>query len=187
MAMILIGGATYGTHLKMSKQLTRWIIHFTTPAMLLTNFIYVLSLIVWIGSIVFFSFVTAPSLFKGLPLDIAGQAVASIFPKYYMVGYVSGFTAFATLIYNSAKTSIWSPLKMFLLLVMIGMTLFAGLNIHPRARTIKEEIKLASDETEAAHLKQEFDRVHKLSVIFNGIVLLIGLLLVLLTAKTLTL
>ncbi len=151
------------------------------------NFIYLLSLIIWIGSIIFFSFFTAPTLFKNLPMEVAGQAVSAIFPKYYAAGYASGFLALISLVMNAVKTGVWSPLKMILVVIMVGMTLFAGLNIHPRARALKEEIKIASDETEASHLKQEFDRVHKISVVFNGIVLLIGLFLVLITAKHLTL
>ncbi len=53
-------------------------------------FIYLLALVVWVGGIVFFSFFTAPSLFHTLPPEYAGKAVATIFPKYYPLGYLSG-------------------------------------------------------------------------------------------------
>ena len=154
---------------------------------MLINFIYLLSLIVWIGSIIFFSFFTAPSLFKALPPEFASKAVSAIFPKYYAAGYTSGFVAFATLFIQGFKNGIWSPFKMLMVMIMLALTLFAALNIHPRARALKEEMQATTDTVEHDNLKQEFDRVHRTSVIFNGIVLLLGILLVLITAKNLTL
>ena len=168
-------------------KLTRQTFAFSACAMLLINFIYLLSLIIWIGSIIFFSFITAPSLFKALPPEFASKAIGAIFPKYYPVGYISGAFAFMSLIFHSAKTGIWSPLKMFLLIVMIALTLFASLNIHPKARALKEEMQAATDTIEHDHLKVEFDRVHKISVVYNGIVLLLGLILILITASNITL
>ena len=46
------------------------------------NFIYLLSLVCWIGSIIFFSFFVAPVVFKNLEREIAGDLVGSIFPRY---------------------------------------------------------------------------------------------------------
>ncbi|MZH42488.1 MAG: DUF4149 domain-containing protein, partial [Nitrospinae bacterium] len=56
----------------------------------LLNFIYLLSLVCWIGSIIFFSFFVAPVVFKTLEREKAGEIVGIIFPRYYMVGYVCG-------------------------------------------------------------------------------------------------
>ena len=41
---------------------------------------------VWLGSIVFFSFVAAPALFAELGSDRAGEAVNVVFPRYYQFG-----------------------------------------------------------------------------------------------------
>ncbi|MGH7889857.1 MAG: DUF4149 domain-containing protein, partial [Thermodesulfobacteriota bacterium] len=49
------------------------------------KFLYLLSLAFWIGSIFFFSLFTAPSIFKVLPRETAGELVSHIFPQYYMV------------------------------------------------------------------------------------------------------
>lgn len=173
----------------LSKQLTLldFIRSSTYLRAMLINFVYLLSLIVWVGSIIFFSFFTAPSLFKALPVEFAGKAVSAIFPKYYAAGYTSGFVALITLFILGFKNGIWSPFKMLMIILMLGLTLFAALNIHPRARALKEEMQATTDTVEQEHLKQEFDRVHKISVVFNGIVLLLGILLVLLTSKNLTL
>jgi hypothetical protein len=149
--------------------------------------LYLLSLIVWIGSIVFFSFVTAPSIFGTLPPEYASKAISAIFPKYYFLGYISGIVSFGALIFSAAKTGSWPILKILLIILMFGLTVYSGLVIHPKARALKEEIQTDTGETNVAHMKQEFDRVHRASVFNNGIVLLLGIILVILTAKNLTL
>ena len=54
----------------------------------IAKFFHLMSLVVWIGSIIFFSFFGAPSIFKVLDRGLAGDVVGSIFPKYWMIGYI---------------------------------------------------------------------------------------------------
>ena len=58
--------------------------------MLAFNFIYLLSLVCWLGSIIFFSFFVVPVVFKTLDREKAGEIVGIIFPRYYKLGYVCG-------------------------------------------------------------------------------------------------
>lgn len=154
--------------------------------MILVNAIFLLSLVVWIGGIVFFSFFTAPSLFHSLPPEFAGKAVGAIFPKYYPLGYISGIVAFLCLIVTGFKTGSWSWAKMLLIVFMVFMTVTNGLVTHPKARALKEEMLSPQSQTELVHLKETFDRIHRWSVINNGIVLLCGLVVIFLTARKLT-
>ena len=48
----------------------------------LIDFIYLLSLVCWIGSIIFFSFFVAPIVFETLESKKAGELVGVIFPYY---------------------------------------------------------------------------------------------------------
>ncbi len=155
--------------------------------MLLINTLFLLSLVVWIGGIVFFSFIGAPSIFKALPPEYAGKAVAAIFPKYYPLGYVSGLVAFGCVIFSIARTGHWPIFKMVLLLAMIGLTVYSSLIIHPRAVALREEVESGTTKTEIALLKREFDHTHRVSVIYNGIVLFLGIVLILATSRGLTL
>jgi len=96
--------------------------------------------------------------------------------------------AFACLIYSAAKTGHWSPLKMILLIVMLTLTIYSSLVIHPKAHALKEEIQATQTaSTEIVHLKTEFDHVHHISVLLNGAVLFLGILLVIVTARNLIL
>jgi uncharacterized membrane protein len=155
--------------------------------MIIIALLYLLSLVVWIGAIVFFSFVVAPSIFHSLPPEYAGKAVGAIFPKYFTMGAVSGLVASLCLIIAGIKTGSWSTLKLLLLAVMIFLTITNGLISQPKARALKEEMQTATSQTELVHIKEIFDRVHRWSVINNGIVLILGLILIFLTARNLTL
>src|SRR5262245_57633816 len=124
--------------------------------MILITLVYMLSLVIWIGSIVFFSFIVAPSLFHTLPPEYAGKAVGAIFPKYYPVGYVSGMVAFACLAISGFKTGHWSGFKMLLITVMVFLTVTNSLITHPKARALKEEMQIATSQTELVYIKEIF-------------------------------
>ena len=63
----------------------------------LFNFIYLLSVVCWLGSIIFFSFIGAPGIFKTLEREKAGEVAGVIFPKilyawlYLRRTFVGGF------------------------------------------------------------------------------------------------
>jgi hypothetical protein len=52
----------------------------------LTRLVVDAALGMWLGSIVFFSFVAAPALFEELGSERAGDAVNVVFPRYYTFG-----------------------------------------------------------------------------------------------------
>jgi uncharacterized membrane protein len=149
------------------------------------NSVYLLSLVIWIGGIIFFSFLGAPAIFKTLPPEQAGKAVGAIFPKYYPMGYISGAVAFFCTIFSAARTGHWPLVKILLLLSMITLTVYSSLVTHPKARALREEIQTATGNTDVTILRQEFERVHRISVIHNGIVLCLGVLLIIATAMRL--
>lgn len=146
------------------------------------SFIHLLSLVVWIGSIVFFSFVAAPGIFKTLEREKAGELVGVIFPKYYFIGYLCGALALITLLAGSGKADL---LKLVLLILMLGCTLVAGLAIGPPARKLKVKMKAEPENREA--LQKKFKSLHSVSVQLNASVLLMGLVLLWFTAKGLDL
>jgi hypothetical protein len=142
----------------------------------LINFIYLISLACWIGSIIFFSFFVAPVVFKILEREKAGEVVAIIFPRYYMIGYVSGILVLMALLLNGS-----ADLKWYAWGVMMVGTAFAGLIVNPQAETLKEQLK-HSPEAEKSALEVRFKTLHSLSVKLNGAVLFAGLWLLWLSA-----
>ena len=142
----------------------------------LINFIYLLSLVCWIGSIIFFSFFVAPVVFKTLERDKAGEVVGIIFPHYYMIGYVSGVLVLMALLLNGPAGLKWCAWG----IMMVG-TAYAGLVVNPKAKTLKEQLK-DSSEAEKSTLEVRFQNLHSLLVKLNGAVLFSGLWLLWLSA-----
>ena len=149
----------------------------------LINFIYLLSLVCWVGSIIFFSFFVAPVVFKTLEREKAGELVGIIFPRYYMIGYVCGVLVLVTLLLTGPETV---GLKWCAWGIMMLGTASAGLGVNPRAKTLKEKLKDAS-ETEKPDLEVRFKTLHSLSVKLNAAVLFAGLWLLWLPSVTLAL
>ena len=144
----------------------------------LINFIYLLSLVCWVGSIIFFSFFVAPVVFKTLEREKAGELVSIIFPRYYMIGYVCGVLVLVALLLTGPETA---GLKWCAWGIMMLGTVCAGLAVNPKARILKEKMKDAP-ETEKPDLEARFKTLHSLSVKLNATVLFAGLWLLWLTA-----
>jgi hypothetical protein len=138
----------------------------------------IVALALWVGAVVFFSFVTAPSLFAALPREMAGRATAAIFPRYYALGWICGGVASVAVVVPWLLGDVPGRRSLVLLAMlgsMLGVSLYAGRVVLPRAsaaRMVREDPSRAA-EHEAA--KVSFDRLHRRSVALNGTVLLLGL------------
>ncbi|HEU4401336.1 MAG TPA: DUF4149 domain-containing protein [Candidatus Polarisedimenticolia bacterium] len=141
------------------------------------RFLHLLALSVWIGAIVFFSFVTAPSLFGALPRDLAGRATAAIFPRYYLLGGICGLLALTTGVVLGALAGFRGLLlaELALLAVMSGLTFYAGRVILPRAARLRLDLASLQGTPDYDAAKTRFDLLHRRSVGLNGAVLLLGL------------
>ena len=137
------------------------------------RFVYLLALVIWIGEVVFFSFVVAPAVFGVLGPARAGDVVAVIFPRYYALGMGAAGVALvaAWLIRSSA-----APRRAWMgAVVALGLgfavTVWAGAVVYPRARGLRAARQAAGVETPAV----EFERAHREAVVLNGSALLCGL------------
>jgi hypothetical protein len=148
--------------------------------MALTLFIYLLALVSWLGGMIFFIVATA-TIFGALPLPEAGKVLASLFPRYYLLGYIAGFVASVLAIYFTVAHApkLWWGFASVALIVALALTLYAGMIIRPRVdaiRTVNEE-----PNPDPAR-KAEFDRLHQLSVRLNGVVIVLNLIALATTA-----
>ena len=150
----------------------------------LIQFIHLLSLVCWLGAIIFFSFVAAPAIFRKLDRATAGEVVGVLFPGYYMMGYVCGGLAVITLFLGAQQVSVgkWAALGL-----MIFCTVIARAVINPKAKVLKAEMKESTAGTEKEELEAQFKKYHRISVQLNVVVLLAGLYLLWLTASNLSL
>jgi hypothetical protein len=142
------------------------------------RFFHLLALVVWIGGIVFFSFFTAPALFGVLPRDLAGNVTSVLFPRYYMLGGICGFIALLTCMLQWLRPPGRDrrlQIEMVLLILMLAMTLYAGLGILPETSVLRPQTRVAEGTPGRDNAQRRFDVLHRRSVILNGLVLLCGI------------
>ena len=133
-----------------------------------------LALIVWIGGLVFFAFVLAPTAFHVLPnTELAANVVGPSLTALHWMGIVSGLVfLLCSLVCNFAKngqTKLFS-LAHVLIVLMLGLTGISQFVITPRMRVLRTEMNTAG-----APPSQEFDHLHKWSERLEGGVLFLGL------------
>ena len=147
--------------------------------------IYLAALGCWLGGVVFFSFFTAPAVFTVLPRPEAGQLISTIFPRYYMLGYIVGTISLVLAIYFTAVRGprMWWGATTLMIAIALGITFYAGTVILPRSYAIRT-VNEAPNPDPA--VKAEFDALHHRSVILNGAVLLLNIAAIVGTAGALT-
>lgn len=153
------------------------------------KFIYILSVSLWIGSIFFFSFFAAPSIFKVLPRETAGNVVSDIFPKYYLVAYVCGGAAIITTILlrilSGQAGSVLFIVRLSALAVMLALAVYAGAVLRPRAVEARTEMRSLTEESPNYPASQEkFRKLHAQSAIINSAVFLLGIAILFINAYT---
>ena len=115
---------------------------------------------IWSGTIIFFSAVVAPTVFKSLDEREAGVFLRAFFPKYYIFGIVLGVISIIYLLF--------SPVHNHLLYSIIAMTVLTILG-----RMSIPIINKARD----TNNEQAFKRYHLISVMMNVITLVIGIII----------
>jgi hypothetical protein len=153
--------------------------------MIIVLSIYLAALGCWLGGIVFFSFFTAPAVFTVLPRHEAGQLISTIFPRYYMLGYIVGTISLVLAIYLTAVNSprIWWGITTIVIAVALGITFYAGTVILPRADALRA---VTEDPNPDPVKTAEFEWLHRNSVILNGTVLLLNIAAIVGTAGAMT-
>lgn len=153
------------------------------------KFIYILSVCFWIGSIFFFSFFAAPSIFKVLPRETAGNVVSDIFPKYYLVAYICGGAAVITTILlrilYEHRGGILFGLRLGALLIMLGLAVYAGEVLRPKAVEARAEMRSLTEESPNYSVSQDkFRKLHASSAIINSAVFILGIAILFINAYT---
>lgn len=141
------------------------------------KWLYIVSLATWVGSIIFFSFVIAPTVFKVLKPEDAAKLQRAMFPKYYLVGILCagiGIVCVGLLLAERAFGK-WPGVLSLLLIAAMGATdVWLRQTVVPHMAAIREERAAGS----TPELEAEWKSLHRLSVLLNVAVLFSGLVLV---------
>ncbi|NJN47174.1 MAG: DUF4149 domain-containing protein [Candidatus Competibacteraceae bacterium] len=121
----------------------------------------------WIGAIVFHSFIVAPLVFKNLETEQARNFLRALFPRFFKFGLGCGIVLVLALILAGTGLG-WSALLLGLLGTAVVMT---GLEAY--SLWLVPSINAARDAGDAG--AKQFKFLHRLSVLLTLAILLMGL------------
>lgn len=158
--------------------------------MSILRFLMLLSLVVWIGGLIFFAFVLAPTAFQVLPnTHLAGNMVGRSLNKLHWIAIISGVVfLIASLAYSYIMqgTAHVFALRHVLICLMLALTLVSQFWIIPRMDTLRAQVSDFAAVPLTNPARVQFDALHVWSTRVEGAVLLLGLVAVFLTASALT-
>jgi len=157
------------------------------------RFFRLLSLIVWLGGIIFFAFVLAPTVFAPFVVSrthsfvLSGEIVAASLSKLHWIGLVCGvvFIVISIVLALLKKTFLARTIfPCMLAAVMILLTAYSQFSIMPRMERDRITAGGDIDSLSTTHpARAEFERLHPRSEHVEEAVLFCGLALTVLLAR----
>jgi uncharacterized membrane protein len=154
------------------------------------RYLMLLSLVAWIGGLIFFAFVLAPTAFQVLPnTHLAGNLVGRALGKLHWIAIISGLVFLASsLLHNRLMdgTPHVFAMRHVLVCLMLALTLISQFWIIPRMDSLRASVGDFAAVAADNPVRLQFDALHAWSTRVEGGVLLLGLIAVFLTANALS-
>jgi hypothetical protein len=151
------------------------------------RFLMLFSLAVWLGSILFFGAVVAPTVFSVLPTrELAGAVVTRSLSALHWIGIGSGVIFAATsMAYSRFSLGSAQPFapRHILIYGMIAVTLLSQFAISPRMNTLRTGMGIIDNVPPTDARRVEFNRLHHWSTRAEMAVLAMGLIALYLAAR----
>jgi hypothetical protein len=151
------------------------------------RFLMFLSLTVWIGGIIFLSFVEAPTAFHVLPSrQLAGTVVGHSLGILHWMGLFSGVVFLgSSMLLSSLTTGTAKPLAVrhILIVLMLLLTAVSQFGISPKMATLRAQFGDIDTVPATDPGRVQFDSLHVWSVRLEVAVLAMGIATLFCTAR----
>ncbi len=151
------------------------------------RYLMLLALIVWLGGLIFFAFVLAPTAFSVLPTrHLAGNLVARSIQILHWMGLIAGIVYLASsLVYARFSTGAFAPFaaRHSIVLLMLILTSVSQFGILPKMDALRAAIGEIDFVPLDNPVRLQFDALHVWSTRIEGAVLLLGLVATYLTSS----
>jgi uncharacterized membrane protein len=158
--------------------------------MSLVRYLMLLSLVIWVGGLIFFSFVLAPTVFAVLPTkQLAGVVVSRSLGIMHWMAITCGVVfAVTSMIDSRMVNGAAEPFaaRNLIIYAMIILTLVGMFGIASRMLALREQMNPIDAVPHDDARRVEFNRLHHWSTRVEGSVLVLGLALLYLTARRLS-
>jgi uncharacterized membrane protein len=154
--------------------------------MILARILRLLSMVVWVGGLIFFAFVLAPVVFSVLPsTHEAGTVVGATLRVLNVIGDVCGFVFLVAAVVPWLRSGIRGRrllvVEMLFAALMLAATVVVQVSIVP---TMERDRVAAGGDVDAAPpdnpARLDFERLHPISEKVEGAALLLGIAVVVL-------
>jgi len=158
--------------------------------MSLVRFLMLLSLVVWVGGLIFFAFVLAPTVFSVLPLrQLAGNVVNRSLGIMHWMAIACGVVfAVTSMIDSRVVNGAAEPfaLRNLIVYAMLVLTLVSMFGVAARMLELRQQMGIIDDVPHDNPLRVEFNRLHHWSTRIESTVLVLGLGLLFLVSRRLS-
>jgi uncharacterized membrane protein len=143
------------------------------------RFFMLLSMVVWVGGIIFFSCVVAPALFGILPTrHLSGLVVTRTLGSLHWIGVVCGgvFLICSVFVaYNTTGSPQLTAARNVLVFAMVVLTLFSQMGVSTRMAALRAEMGEIDKIPAADARRVAFNHLHQWSTGLEVVVLILGL------------
>src|SRR3970040_1722815 len=144
--------------------------------MTVLRFLHLFTFVFLYGTLLFFSYVQAPVLFKSLPRETFGLVQSKLFPAYYLISYICGMVLVVTyrLLHPMKSWVSQDCVKITALCLMLLFSVLQGLWIGPKVGQLRVERQAAEqlkDTAKVEALSKKFGKAHGISSLLNLIVI----------------
>ena len=158
--------------------------------MSVVRYLMLLSLVIWIGGLIFFAFVLAPTVFTVLPTrQLAGNVVNRSLTIMHWMGITCGLVfAVTSMIDSRVVNGVAQPfaLRNLIVYAMLILTLVSMFGVASRMLELRQQMGIIDDVPQDNPLRVEFNRLHHWSTRIEISVLVLGLALLYLTSRRLS-
>jgi hypothetical protein len=151
-----------------------------------------LALVLWLGGLIFFAFVVAPTVFAPgiLPSrDLAGNVVNRSLGILHIAGlvcgviFVSASLAYGRLVENSVRP--FAPIHLLIYLMLL-LTLIAQFGVAPKMAALRHDMGVIDNVPQTDARRVQFNALHHWSTRLGGGIFFLGLGVLFLTALRLS-
>jgi len=149
-----------------------------------------LSLVIWVGGIIFFAFVLAPTVFHSAVLptrQLAGNVVNRSLTILHWMGLICGVVfAIVSMIDARLVNGVAAPFaaRNLLIYAMIILTLVSMFGVGAKMQVLRQQMPLIDAVPHDDARRVEFNRLHHWSTRIEGTILLLGLAALWLVARS---
>lgn len=139
------------------------------------RFIEFLSLSLWLGADAFLSFVVAPGAFSILgSRDAAGMMVGYSLARLHFAGIFLGLLFLVARLARTRDFRSFTTAAALCVVLMVVLTAASQFTVSNRMENLKKQMVSVQNTPENDPRRVEFNRLHRVSVGYEGAVLLLG-------------